>query len=67
LTIAKGIIEGHGGEIWAESSGQDMDNPPGSSFYVRLPLEPPAGKRRVLPFQEDVERTQGIPDLGAME
>lgn len=67
LTIAKGIIEGHGGQIWVESPGQDMDNPPGSTFFVRLPLEPPSGKRRVLPFQEDVERTQGIPDMGAME
>ena len=63
LTIAKGIIEGHGGEIWVESPGQDMNNPPGSTFYVRLPIEPPAGKRRVLPFKEDVERTQGIPDM----
>jgi signal transduction histidine kinase len=66
LTIAKGIIEGHGGQIWVESPGQDMENPPGSIFYIRLPLEPPSGKRRVQPFKDDVERTQGIPDMGAI-
>jgi signal transduction histidine kinase len=66
LTIAKGIIEGHGGEIWVESPGHSMTEFPGSSFYVRLPLQPPAGTRRVLPFEEDVNKTQGIPDLSHM-
>lgn len=41
LTIAKGIIEGHGGTIWAESPGHDLQNCPGSIFYVRLPVIPP--------------------------
>lgn len=58
LTIAKGIIEGHGGYVWAESDRHDMENPPGSVFYVRLPVEPPSGTRRVLPFAEDMNRTQ---------
>ena len=53
LTIAKGIIEGHGGEIWAESDGHNMSDPPGTIFFVRLPVTPPAGVRRVQPFQED--------------
>jgi signal transduction histidine kinase len=68
LTIAKGIIEGHGGTIWAESPGHDMKNPPGSTFFVKLPLEPPAGKRRVLSFEkEDLDSTQGIPDMRDLE
>lgn len=58
LTIAKGIIEGHGGYVWAESERHDMENPPGTVFYVRLPVEPPSGTRRVLPFEEDIHRTQ---------
>lgn len=51
LTIAKGIIEGHGGEIWAESPGQDMANYPGATFYVRLPILPAEGQRVALPFE----------------
>lgn len=58
LTIAKGIIEGHGGYVWAESTGHNMENPPGTTFYIRLPVEPPSGTRRVLPFEEDMNRTQ---------
>jgi signal transduction histidine kinase len=48
LTIAKGVIEGHGGQIWAESSGHNMETFPGSTFYVILPVEPPDEARRVL-------------------
>ncbi len=38
LTIAKGIVEAHGGRIWAESPGCDEQACPGSCFYVVLPL-----------------------------
>jgi signal transduction histidine kinase len=41
LSIAKGIIEALGGEIWAESPGYDEVNCPGSTFYVRLPVNGP--------------------------
>jgi len=66
LTIAKGIIEGHGGEIWAESPGHDMENLPGTTFYVRIPVHPPEGARRVSPFVEDEQATKpatkSVPD-----
>ncbi|MEM6528415.1 MAG: GAF domain-containing sensor histidine kinase, partial [Chloroflexota bacterium] len=52
LTIAKGVIEGHGGKIWAESPGFDVNLNPGSTFYVQIPLTPPENARRVLPFEE---------------
>jgi signal transduction histidine kinase len=58
LTIAKGIIEGHGGKIWAESPGHNMQTFPGTTFFVRLPLQPPAGVRRVMPFEEDAEKRE---------
>lgn len=38
LTIAKGIIESHGGSIWVESPGYDEKACPGSTFHTLLPL-----------------------------
>lgn len=38
LAIAKGIVQAHGGRIWAESSAHDEATCPGTTFYVRLPL-----------------------------
>ena len=38
LAIAKGIIEAHEGKLWAESSGHDENNFPGSVFHIELPL-----------------------------
>jgi signal transduction histidine kinase len=38
LTIARGIVEAHGGKIWAESAGHDEANCPGSQFYVVMPV-----------------------------
>jgi signal transduction histidine kinase len=37
LHIAKGIIEAHGGAIWAESAGHDEINRPGSTFHILIP------------------------------
>ncbi len=52
LTIAKGVIDGHGGRIWVESPGHDPQALPGTTFYVQLPLVPPKHARRVLPFEQ---------------
>lgn len=38
LPIARGIIEAHGGRIWAESQGYDELNCHGSTFHIELPL-----------------------------
>ncbi|MCA9979944.1 MAG: HAMP domain-containing histidine kinase [Anaerolineales bacterium] len=37
LPIARGIVEAHGGRIWAESEGFDERKRPGSIFHVELP------------------------------
>jgi len=37
LTIAKGIVEAHGGRIWVESEKYCPDSFPGSTFFVLLP------------------------------
>jgi hypothetical protein len=39
LTIAKGVINSHGGQIWVESEGYNPDNPPGSKFFILLPAQ----------------------------
>jgi signal transduction histidine kinase len=38
LAIAKGIVEAHGGNIWAVSPGYDEQNCPGSTFHVMIPM-----------------------------
>ncbi|MBL8161893.1 MAG: HAMP domain-containing histidine kinase [Anaerolineae bacterium] len=38
LPIAKGIIEAHGGTIWAESEGYDEVACPGSTFHIMVPM-----------------------------
>jgi signal transduction histidine kinase len=38
LAIAKGIVEAHGGKIWAESEGYDEVRCPGSQFHILLPV-----------------------------
>ena len=35
LSIARRVIEAHGGEIWAKSPGENM----GSEFFIKLPLK----------------------------
>ncbi len=39
LTIARGIIEAHGGRLWAESPGHDEQTFPGAQFHILLPAE----------------------------
>lgn len=38
LPIVRGIVEAHGGRIWAESSGCDEETCPGSVFHIELPI-----------------------------
>lgn len=42
LAIARGVVRAHGGRIWVESPGCDEQALPGSTFYLQLPLHPPA-------------------------
>ncbi|AJE03374.1 ATP-binding protein [Geobacter pickeringii] len=43
LSIAKGIVEMHGGEVWVESPGYNPEYFPGSTFHIVLPLNPVTG------------------------
>lgn len=65
-TIAKGIIEGHGGRIWVESPGHHMEKLPGATFYISMPLNPPEDARRVMPFEEPIieeKKTAELPPV----
>jgi len=44
LAIAKGVVEAHGGKIWAESEGYDEERCPGSRFHILLPVKAVFGK-----------------------
>ncbi len=46
LSIARGVIEGHGGCIWVESEGYDEERYPGSTFHVVLPYHAHRGPCR---------------------
>ncbi|HQU37875.1 MAG TPA: HAMP domain-containing sensor histidine kinase, partial [Anaerolineales bacterium] len=37
LSIARGILEAHGGAIWVESPGYDEKAYPGSTFHILIP------------------------------
>lgn len=41
LALARGIVQAHGGHIWAESPGHDELKLPGSKFHVVLPVHRP--------------------------
>lgn len=38
LPIARGIVEAHGGTVWAESDGYDEVACPGSTFHIMIPM-----------------------------
>lgn len=57
LTIARGVVQGHGGKIWVESPGHDMDKLPGTTVHVLLPLNPPANAKRVMTFEKTATQT----------
>ncbi len=44
LAIARGIVEMHGGRIWAESPGRDETRCPGSKLFVSLPAAASTGE-----------------------
>ncbi|GAB4527598.1 MAG: hypothetical protein Kow0063_03040 [Anaerolineae bacterium] len=65
LAIAKGIIEAHGGTIWAESPGYDEEGLPGSLFHIMVPMRSaPPGDQMAELFDgytsaEDTGRVDG--------
>jgi signal transduction histidine kinase len=56
LPITRGIIEAHGGSIWAESDGYDEKKCPGSSFHILLPTRTEANDERIGKLLSSMER-----------
>lgn len=56
LTIAKGVLEAHGGRIWIESEGEDEERLPGSRFHIILPLMPPGSEATLAEKEVEKER-----------
>lgn len=53
LFISRGIIEAHGGNIWAESSGYDPVNLPGSTFHIMIPMRSATADDKILGSFDD--------------
>lgn len=66
LAISKGILEAHGGKIWAVSEGHDEIQCPGSTFHLLVPLydRPPAEPTLSSWRPEQTEIRARQPDSG---
>lgn len=74
LTIARGVINGHGGKIWVESEGFNPDALPGATFNIIMPVKPPEERRNIsfgtitgsTPIVRDaIESTRSSPLISA--
>lgn len=58
LSIARGIIESHGGTIWVESEGYDEKKCPGSTFHVLLPVRTESADPRLSKLFGDLTKSK---------
>jgi signal transduction histidine kinase len=63
LPITRGIIEAHGGTIWAESPGYDEEKFPGSTFHILLPERTERTDPRIAKLFGKLEKAQAQPDV----
>ncbi len=58
LSIAKGVIEAHGGTLWVESEGHDEVKLPGSTFHILLPTRAEPNDPRVAKLFGEIEQSK---------
>jgi signal transduction histidine kinase len=58
LPITKGIIEAHGGTIWAESEGFDEINCPGTIFHILLPIRKEAPDDKIARLFQTLKKAK---------
>ncbi len=57
LAIAKGIMEAHGGSLWAESDGYDEKALPGSTFHIMIPMRTAPSDSALAPLFRNGQQT----------
>ena len=57
LSVARGIIEAHDGQIWVDSPGYDEVELPGSTFHIVVPVNRQGHDRPALPIEPDADST----------
>jgi signal transduction histidine kinase len=62
LPITRGIIEAHGGTIWAESPGYDEEKFPGSKFHILIPARTEPTDPKVAKLFGKLEKTRSESD-----
>lgn len=60
LPIAKGIIEAHGGSLWAELPGYDEETCPGTTFHALLPLNSRPNDPRLSQLFDSLQDTSKV-------
>lgn len=65
LPITKGIIEAHGGTIWAESEGYDEVELPGTTFHIMLPIKTQAPGSNITDIFRSVSNSNNLGDIYA--
>ncbi|MGA7192418.1 MAG: HAMP domain-containing sensor histidine kinase [Anaerolineales bacterium] len=63
LPITRGIIEAHGGTIWAESPGYDEEKCPGSTFHILIPIRTERTDPKIAKLFSKLEKQQANPDV----
>jgi len=58
LSIARGIVEAHGGALWVESEGYDEVKLPGSTFHILLPTRMEVADPRVAKIFDESEQSK---------
>ncbi len=56
LSIARGILQAHGGSIWVESDGYDEQECPGSAFHVLIPIRTKSPETRMAKLFDELEK-----------
>lgn len=56
LSIARGLLQAHGGSIWVESAGYDEQECPGSTFHVLIPIRTEAPETKMAKLFDELEK-----------